>query len=46
MLEDDVKDNYYAMFDTHSCHRFRKMHFYARLDINNARFYHWVIAHA
>ena len=32
-----VEVNYYARFDTHSYHRFRDIHFTARLDVNNAR---------
>ena len=34
MLEEYVEDNYYARFETHSYHRYREMHFNARLDLN------------
>ena len=33
MLEDCVKDNYYARFHIHSYHACREMHFYSRLDV-------------
>ena len=32
-----VEDNYYARFDTSSYHRFKEIHFNARLDVKNAR---------
>ena len=35
VLEKDVKDNYYGRFDTHCYHRYRKMHFNARLDVKS-----------
>ena len=34
MLEEYVEDNYHARFDTRSYHRYREMHFTARLDLN------------
>ena len=37
MLEEYVKDNYYARFDTRSYYHFTEMHFNARLNVNNAR---------
>ena len=37
MLEENVEDNYYERFDTHSYHCFREIHINASLDMNNAR---------
>ena len=37
MVDEYVEDNYYAMFDTHSYHCFREIHFNTRLNVNNAR---------
>ena len=34
MLEDYLKDNYYARFHTHSSHCSRKMYLISRLDVN------------
>ena len=34
MLEEYIEDNYFARFDTHSSHCFRKILLNARLDVN------------
>ena len=34
MLEECVKDNYYARFHTHSYHLCKEMHFISRFNLN------------
>ena len=34
VLEENVKEKYYARFHTHNYHRYRETHFNARLDMN------------
>ena len=37
VLEECVKDNYYARFNTHRYHCYRELHFNFRLDVNLAK---------